>query len=185
MRSLITLKALTYAPTGGIVAAPTTSLPEQLGGVRNWDYRYCWLRDATFTLYALLHARLHRARRSAWRDWLLRAVAGDARASCRSCTASAGERRLPELELDWLPGYEGSTPVRIGNAAVDAVPARRLRRGDGRAAPGARTAGSSPTTTPGALQRALLDFLGGALAASPTRASGRCAARAGTSRTPR
>ena len=87
-RSLITLKALTYAPTGGIVAAPTTSLPESIGGVRNWDYRYCWLRDATLTLYALMHAGyIDEAR--AWRDWLLRAVAGDRRRSCRSCTAPA------------------------------------------------------------------------------------------------
>jgi len=117
MRSLITLKALTYAPTGGIVAAPTTSLPEQLGGVRNWDYRYCWLRDATFTLYALISAG-YTAEAIAWRDWLLRAVAGDP-ADLNIMYGAGGERRLPELELDWLPGYEGARPVRIGNAAVD------------------------------------------------------------------
>lgn len=116
VRSLITLKALTYAPTGGIVAAATTSLPEQLGGVRNWDYRFCWLRDATFTLYALMSAG-YRDEAQAWRDWLLRAVAGSP-ADMQIMYGSAGERRLPELVLDWLPGYEGSRPVRIGNAAV-------------------------------------------------------------------
>src|SRR5947207_1859062 len=114
-RSLITLKALTYAPTGGMVAAATTSLPEQLGGVRNWDYRFCWLRDATFTLLSLLNTGyLDEAR--AWRTWLLRAVAGSP-ASTSIMYGLAGERRLPELELDWLPGYEGARPVRIGNAA--------------------------------------------------------------------
>jgi GH15 family glucan-1,4-alpha-glucosidase len=115
LRSLITLKALTYAPAGGILAAPTTSLPERLGGVRNWDYRYCWVRDATFTLYALLHSGYHEEA-SAWREWLLRAVAGKA-AQLSILYGVTGERRLPELELDWLPGYEGSAPVRIGNAA--------------------------------------------------------------------
>jgi GH15 family glucan-1,4-alpha-glucosidase len=114
-RSLITLKALTYAPTGGIVAAATTSLPEQIGGVRNWDYRYCWLRDATFTLYALLNAGYHDEAR-AWREWLLRAVAGDP-ATTQIMYGIAGERRLTEIELPWLPGYEGSKPVRIGNGA--------------------------------------------------------------------
>jgi GH15 family glucan-1,4-alpha-glucosidase len=113
--SLMVLKALTYAPTGGIVAAPTTSLPEQLGGVRNWDYRYCWLRDATFSLYALMLAG-YREEAAAWRDWLLRAVAGDP-SQLKIMYGPAGERRLPELELDWLPGYEGSSPVRVGNAA--------------------------------------------------------------------
>jgi GH15 family glucan-1,4-alpha-glucosidase len=116
VRSLITLKALTYAPTGGILAAATTSLPEALGGVRNWDYRYCWLRDATYTLYALI-INGFTSEAAAWRDWLLRAVAGEP-SSMQSLYGVAGERRLPELELPWLPGYEGSRPVRVGNAAV-------------------------------------------------------------------
>jgi GH15 family glucan-1,4-alpha-glucosidase len=115
VRSLITLKALIYQPTGGIVAAPTTSLPERLGGVRNWDYRYCWLRDATYTLYALLTAG-YKEEAAAWRDWLIRAVAGDP-AQLQIMYGMAGERRLTELELTWLPGYEGSSPVRTGNAA--------------------------------------------------------------------
>jgi GH15 family glucan-1,4-alpha-glucosidase len=116
LRSLITLKALTYAPTGGIVAAATTSLPEQIGGVRNWDYRYCWLRDATFTLGALMGAGFS-AEATAWRNWLLRAVAGDPE-DLQIMYGPHGERRLVEQELDWLAGYEGSRPVRIGNAAV-------------------------------------------------------------------
>jgi GH15 family glucan-1,4-alpha-glucosidase len=115
IRSLITLKALTYAPTGGIVAAPTTSLPERLGGIRNWDYRYCWLRDATFTLYALMLGG-YTAEACAWREWLLRTVAGKP-SQLNIVYGLAGERRLTELELDWLPGYEGSAPVRTGNAA--------------------------------------------------------------------
>jgi GH15 family glucan-1,4-alpha-glucosidase len=114
-RSLLTLKALTYAPTGGIVAAVTTSLPEKLGGVRNWDYRFCWLRDATLTLLALLNGGFVDEAR-AWRDWLLRAVAGDPR-DMQIMYGCAGERRLTELELPWLAGYESSSPVRIGNAA--------------------------------------------------------------------
>ncbi|MBP1134817.1 GH15 family glucan-1,4-alpha-glucosidase [Arthrobacter sp. PvP023] len=115
-RSLITLKALTYAPTGGIVAAVTTSLPEQLGGSRNWDYRYCWLRDATLTLQALLAAG-YTEEAASWRDWLLRAVAGDP-ADLQIMYGIHGERRLPEMELPWLAGYEKSTPVRIGNGAA-------------------------------------------------------------------
>jgi len=116
VRSLITLKALTYQPTGGIVAAATTSLPETLGGSRNWDYRYCWLRDATLTLQALMRGGYHEEA-MAWRDWLLRAVAGDAK-DLQIMYGPAGERRLEEWEADWLAGYEGSRPVRIGNAAA-------------------------------------------------------------------
>jgi GH15 family glucan-1,4-alpha-glucosidase len=115
MRSLLTLKALTFAPTGGIVAAPTTSLPEAMGGVRNWDYRFCWLRDATFTLYALLLSG-YKEEATAWREWLLRAVAGSP-SEIQIMYGLSGERRLAELELPWLSGYGGSRPVRIGNAA--------------------------------------------------------------------
>jgi GH15 family glucan-1,4-alpha-glucosidase len=116
-RSLIVLKALTYAPTGGIVAAATTSLPERLGGIRNWDYRYCWLRDATFTLMSLIHTG-YVDEAAAWRNWLLRAVAGDP-ADLQIMYGPAGERRLTEFELPWLEGYEQSTPVRVGNAATE------------------------------------------------------------------
>ncbi|HET7134721.1 MAG TPA: glycoside hydrolase family 15 protein, partial [Casimicrobiaceae bacterium] len=114
--SLVMLKALTYAPTGGMVAAATTSLPEEIGGVRNWDYRYCWVRDATFTLYAFLLAGYHDEAR-AWRTWLLRAAAGHP-AELQILYGITGERQLTELTLPWLPGYEKSAPVRIGNAAA-------------------------------------------------------------------
>jgi len=156
VRSLITLKALTFAPTGGIVAAPTTSLPEQPGGVRNWDYRYCWLRDATFTLYALIVGG-YTEEAAAWRNWLLRAVAGDP-SDLQIMYGCAGERRLPEMVLAWLPGYEGARPVRIGNAAVhqrqldvygEVMDALHL----------ARRAGVDPDPAAWALQRALIRFL--------------------------
>jgi GH15 family glucan-1,4-alpha-glucosidase len=117
LRSLITLKALTYLPTGGIVAAPTTSLPEQIGGPRNWDYRFCWLRDATLTLLAFMNSGYYDEAR-AWRDWLLRAAAGSP-SQIQIMYGLAGEKRLAEWEVPWLAGYEGSKPVRIGNAAAD------------------------------------------------------------------
>ena len=154
--SLVTLKALTYAPTGGIVAAPTTSLPEVIGGVRNWDYRFCWLRDATFTLQALLAAG-YDGEAVAWRDWLLRAVAGDP-SQLQIMYGLAGERRLPELELPWLPGYEASRPVRIGNAAagqrqldVYGEVMDTLHQ--------ARMAGIAPDAEAWEVQRALIDWL--------------------------
>src|SRR3954447_5990048 len=115
IRSLIVLKGLTYAPTGGIVAAPTTSLPEEIGGVRNWDYRFCWVRDATFTLIALMNAG-YIDEAQAWREWLLRAIAGTP-SQMQIMYGVRGERRLSEFELPWLSGYENSRPVRVGNAA--------------------------------------------------------------------
>lgn len=158
LRSLVTLKALTYSPTGGILAAPTTSLPELIGGPKNWDYRFCWVRDATFTLYALLVGG-YVEEAAAWRDWLLRAVAGSPQ-QLHLLYGLRGERRAPELELDWLPGYEGSRPVRIGNAAsyqfqldvygelIDAVYQ-------------ARRSGMEPESRTWQVQQALLEFLEG------------------------
>jgi GH15 family glucan-1,4-alpha-glucosidase len=154
--SLIALKALTYSPTGGVVAAVTTSLPELLGGARNWDYRYSWLRDATFTLYALmLGGHVEEAR--AWRDWLLRAVAGDP-SQLQIMYGVAGERRLPELELDWLPGYAGSRPVRIGNAAVHQLQLDVYGEVSD-VLYQARKAGIEKDSFAWSVQRAMLDFL--------------------------
>ncbi len=116
-RSLITLKAMTYRPAGGIVAAVTTSLPEKIGGSRNWDYRYCWLRDTAFTLLVLMQAG-YVEEAVEWRKWLLRAIAGTPD-QVQTIYGIRGERQLSEWEANWLPGYEGSRPVRIGNAAVD------------------------------------------------------------------
>jgi GH15 family glucan-1,4-alpha-glucosidase len=156
LRSAITLKALTFAPTGGIVAAPTTSLPEQPGGVRNWDYRFCWLRDATFTLYSLITCG-YMDEASAWRDWLLRAVAGEP-SKLQIMYGPSGDRRLPEFEVPWLPGYEGSAPVRIGNAAFT----QRQLDVYGEVMDAlyvARRSGLSPDENAWRLQQALLEFL--------------------------
>jgi GH15 family glucan-1,4-alpha-glucosidase len=155
-RSLVTLKALTYLPTGGIVAAPTTSLPEDVGGVRNWDYRYCWVRDATFTLIALLESGAV-AEAEAWRGWLLRAAAGSPD-QLQIMYGPAGERRLPEMELDWLPGYKDSRPVRTGNAAAQQfqldVYGELMD-----ALQGARVRGLAEDSWSWALQRAVMDYL--------------------------
>lgn len=157
-RSVITLKALTYAPTGGIAAAATTSLPEQLGGSRNWDYRFCWLRDAAFTLQSLVGTG-YIEEAKAWREWLLRAVAGDP-ADLQIMYGLDGRRRIPEYTIDWLPGYEGSAPVRVGNAAAaqlqldvwgEVLDCLHVARG----------AGLAPSDDAWALQVALLEFLEG------------------------
>jgi GH15 family glucan-1,4-alpha-glucosidase len=156
LRSLITLKALTYHPTGGIIAAPTTSLPEMPGGVRNWDYRYCWLRDATFTLNALLLSGYVKEA-TAWRSWLLRAVAGSPK-DLQILYGVTGVRRLDEYEIDWLPGYQGASPVRIGNAASrqfqldvygEVMDTLHL----------ARLSGLEPEPAAWSLQMALIEFL--------------------------
>ena len=156
LRSAITLKGLTFAPTGGIVAAATTSLPEKIGGVRNWDYRFCWLRDATFTLYSLINCGFM-TEAAAWRNWLLRAAAGDP-AKLHTMYGAAGERRLPEMLLEWLPGYENSRPVRIGNAAVhqfqldvygEVIDALHV----------ARHAGLEPDASAWEMEKVILDFV--------------------------
>jgi GH15 family glucan-1,4-alpha-glucosidase len=155
-RSLMVLKALTYSPTGGIVASPTTSLPERIGGVRNWDYRYCWLRDATLTLLALLNGG-YVEEAVQWRRWLLRAIAGDP-ADIQIMYGVAGERRLPEFEVPWLSGYESSLPVRVGNAASEQLQLDVIGELMD-ALYQARTHGL-PIEKPGwALQRVLLDYL--------------------------
>ena len=157
-RSLLLLKALTYAPTGGLLAAATTSLPEQLGGPRNWDYRYCWLRDATFTLQALLGTGFVDEAR-AWREWLVRAVAGDP-ADLQIMYGLDGRRRIPEFDLPWLPGYQDSAPVRVGNAASDQFQLDVW----GEVLDGlhlARECGLPTDDTAWDVQRALLDFLEG------------------------
>ena len=136
LRSLITLKACTYWPTGGIVAAPSTSLPEQLGGARNWDYRFCWLRDATLTLLALMNSGFYEEAQ-AWREWLLRAVAGSPD-QVQIMYGIAGERRLTEWEVPWLPGYEGSAPGPHRQFRPWPASAGRVRRGHGCAPPGER-----------------------------------------------
>ena len=156
-RSLATLKALTYAPTGGIVAAPTTSLPEALGGVRNWDYRFCWLRDATLTLLALVRAGYDDEAR-AWRDWLLRAIAGSLPEGLQIMYGVAGERRLPELEIPWLGGYERSRPVRVGNAAAGQLQLDVYGEVSD-ALYHARAAGLEPSPDAWALNVKLLDWL--------------------------
>jgi GH15 family glucan-1,4-alpha-glucosidase len=157
--SLVTLKALTHEPTGGMVAAPTTSLPEWPGGERNWDYRFCWLRDATFTLYALMSAG-YVEEATAWRDWLLRAVAGDP-SKLQIMYGVAGERRLVELALDWLSGYGGAQPVRIGNAAVHQLQLDVYGEVMD-ALHQSRRAGLDPEPASWRLQRAMLEFLEGA-----------------------
>ncbi len=156
--SLLVLKALTYAPTGGILAAATTSIPEDPGGVRNWDYRYCWLRDSTFTLQALLGSGFDTEAR-AWREWLVRAVAGDP-SKLQIMYGLHGAQRLPESELDWLSGYRGSRPVRVGNAAAD----QHQLDVWGEVIDGlhlARETGLEPDDRAWDLQRALLDWLEG------------------------
>src|SRR6266478_3793436 len=159
VRSLITLKALTYAPTGGIVDAATTSLPEKIGGSRNWDYRYCWPRDATSTLYALLLAG-YRDEAHAWRQWVLRAAAGRPQ-DMQAVYGLSGERELTELTVPWLKGYEGSSPVRVGNQAAsqfqldvygEVIDALQL----------SRAAGLDPDLDAWNFERALLDYLSSA-----------------------
>ena len=179
-RSLLTLRLLTHDETGGIVAAPTTSLPEDFGGERNWDYRFCWLRDAALTLESLLGAG-YADEADHWRNWLLRAVAGDP-ADLQIMYTVDGGRQLPERELTHLPGYADSRPVRIGNGAVNAAPDRRARRGDDRArARPRRPASTRPATRGRCSARSSRSWP--TTGTSPTTGSGRSAARSGTSPT--
>ena len=181
IRSLVTLRLLTHEQTGGIVAAPTTSLPEDFGGERNWDYRYCWLRDAALTLESLVTAG-YTEEASLWRNWLLRAVAGDPEDLQMMYTVD-GARRLPERTLDHLPGYAGSRPVRIGNGCRRPAPERRTGRGDDRAGPGPPRRARPRTTTPGGC-RSPSWTASRTTGGRPTTASGRSAGRGGTSPTP-
>ena len=180
LRSLLTLEALTYEPTGGIVAAPTTSLPEAIGGTRNWDYRYCWVRDATLTLEAFMIGG-YQSEALRWREWLLRAAAGDPK-TLQTMYGVGGERRLTELELDWLPGYEGSRPVRTGNGAHSQLPARRVRRAARRAVAGGTRRHARRAPNSWSLARLLLDVARGALARARRGHLGSARRRAGTSR---
>ena len=182
LRSLLTLKALAHWETGGIVAAGTTSLPEQLGGPRNWDYRYCWLRDATFTLYALIGAGILDEAK-AWHEWLLRAVAG-APDDLQILYGVAGERRLEEYEIPWLPGYEGATPVRNRQRGGQAASARRLWRSARRVLRRAPRRSLHQRCDLGVGMRASFRTSRKS-GESPTRASGKCAAARATSRTRR
>ena len=177
VRSLLTLKALTYQPTGGIVAAPTTSLPELPGGERNWDYRYCWLRDATFTLLALMHAG-YREEAQAWGAWLRRSVAGTP-SQIQTLYGLAGERWLMEWEVPWLGRLRRRAPGAHRQRGERAVAARRVRRTDGRAVPGDASAwrGRTQAGTSSARWSRISKRSG----SSRTKASGRCAAASGTS----
>jgi GH15 family glucan-1,4-alpha-glucosidase len=182
LSSLVVLKGLTYRPTGGIVAAPTTSLPEWPGGERNWDYRYCWLRDATLTLLALLGAG-YIEEAEAWRAWLLRAVAGDLD-EVQIMYGVGGERRLPEWQVDWLPGFEDSRPVRVGNAAAEQDQIDVYGEVTDALYQAARTPDSARHSRPGS-SASTCSGCSSKAGASATRGSGRFGASEPTSPTPR